>query len=567
MATVGACVRVNANGVVESHDSEHQKYPPDPTKVAAVVTENGAGFIISCMDQTISSLASIWTRTLKNRLMAFRLYSGIPVYEIIRSEIRHFGILKFLFSGAPAAFTFDLLDFIRRWSETQRTGLHLLFNIGDITLELAAVLLIFPLELFSTLQQLGLLPSWPFIPRVRALVPFSASSPLQLPILPPRLGFSFYGKCIGSLAFSPLTLWWITSWAKPLVCDKLYRYLRAALPKPDNPDNYSLYGAEAAEFGNENVPGLCNAALESKESSSIIEELAKDLQNIGRNFQIFYDSVAGMFSNKPKDLDAIDNDQNIDSRSTSSDPSTQTAETNPLSPTTNPPPTTDPSTTPSPTLSTPEPEPDPSSSSPSRPSTPRPPIEITTSTATGGTLHMEVSIPAPNRTSPPIYNTHFSNSPHAIDDDPDYPNRNMQPININRTSHRITALTAYAADSMAMHLSTQLTELLFLPLDALFVRSLALAFLSSPASSPTARTAAGRWRSEVFPLGTWFGMGLSSGWRGMCEYAGKMLLISGIEAGIGLAIWQLGTGMSWRAGTRLFHWGRRDEKGPVFAFR
>ena len=73
MATVGACVRVNANGVVESHDSEHQKYPPDPTKVAAVVTENGAGFIISCMDQTISSLASIWTRTLKNRLMVREL--------------------------------------------------------------------------------------------------------------------------------------------------------------------------------------------------------------------------------------------------------------------------------------------------------------------------------------------------------------------------------------------------------------------------------------------------------------------------------------------------------------
>ena len=43
---------------------------------------------------------------------------------------------------------------------------------------------------------------------------------------------------------------------------------------------------------------------------------------------------------------------------------------------------------------------------------------------------------------------------------------------------------------------------------------------------------------------------------GAVDYAGKMVLVQGIEMGMGLAVWQMSVGLSWWVGRKWFEWGR-----------
>ena len=108
---------------------------------------------------------------------------------------------------------------------------------------------------------------------------------------------------------------------------------------------------------------------------------------------------------------------------------------------------------------------------------------------------------------------------------------------------------------MAQHLSYQIAELLFLPLEALFIRSVALTFWTAPGLLINSRGAAGRWTGDLYPLGSWFGMGLrAGGWRGVGDYAGKMFLVWGLQVGMGFAVWEMSTGLMWLAGLKWYDW-------------
>lgn len=412
------------------------------------------------------------------------------------------------------------------------------------------VLILFPLEIFGTLQELHLLPAWPIYPHPRFFIPFSPSSPFQMPDIPEHLSFRSYSRLLVSLVLSPLIIRVVAGRIRPRVMQKVYAYMRAALPKPQNPDKYSVQGAKEGDLDEDHIPGLKNPSSndgDSQESGSVLEELAKDLQSIGRSWQQFYDR---WISRRPSKSDRTSQIWNmLASNPPQADlhplninppPSTSTGPT--VSPASSPSTESDPQTTP-PSISH-----DTFSGSPSGPSTPRPPVEITTSTASSGTQHMNIQIPARSPTGEPLFNTNFSNSPPTIDD-------GKSRIVIFQPYHRLTALTAYSADALALHLSTHITDILIMPFEALWVRSVALAFLSSPAAGAGTQAAAGRWRGEVFPLGGWFGMGLRGGWRGVGDYVGKMVLLTGLEMGVGEFVWQACTVFSWWCGIRMFGWG------------
>lgn len=410
------------------------------------------------------------------------------------------------------------------------TQIKLLFaDIGEIRFNLTILGLLTPFKVFSTLQHQGLLPAWPLFPHPKAFFPFSPSSPLRLPNLPDRLDGASCLRFLASLAVSPVVLLCVRSWMRDLVEHKVQKYTRAALPAPDLPDIYSIEAAIEDDIDRDNIPGLGNAVdtPELWESRSVTEELAKDLQYIGRKFQNLYDKFWGLFPST--------------SRKSSSSPAMDPF----------------PISTPTPAImdslendtSPPSPSYDPSSSSTSRPSTPRPQIEITGSTTSSGTVYMSVAIPVPisSLSRRRRYNNHPRDPPSPSSPSPD---------NVHYPYYRITTLTAQAADSMAQHLSGCITEVLLFPLEALYVRSVAFSFLSSPAANVGAKVAAERWKEEVYPLGGWFGMGLRGGWRGVADYVGKMVLVQGLEMGIGLAVWQVTVGLSWWVGRKWFKWGR-----------
>ena len=458
------------------------------------------------------------------------------------SEWRHFGLLKGLFAGGPADTAYVFLNAgrglgMKMLMERLAGRLGILFdsvfaleiqwfllknagrlyvnppatqpvkvNLREHRFSMMILGLLTPLKIYSTLQRQCLLPAWPLFPPPKAFIPFSPSSPLRLPDLPDRLNGAACLKYLGSLALSPLVLSCLLSWTRPLVEHKVQKYTRAALPAPDSPDVYSIQAAIEDEMDRNHIPGLGNAAdtPELWESRSVTEELAKDLQYIGRTVQILYDRLLALIprtSPNPSDppakptqtpADALENDDDT---------------TPPASPSY-----------------------DPSSSSASRPSTPPPQIAISGSSAINGTVHMSVAIPVPRRPHP------RSRSPG-----PD-------------TAYRVTLLTAQAADSMAERLAGCITDILLFPLEALYVRSVALSFLSSPMGEVGA--AAERWKGEVYPLGGWFGMGLRRGWGGVADYVGKMVLVQGMEMGVGFAVWQVSVGVSWWVGRKWFEWGR-----------
>ncbi|CAF9915683.1 hypothetical protein IMSHALPRED_002673 [Imshaugia aleurites] len=546
LATVGVCVGVDADGQIRPvHDGSTAAL--DQSKISGVIRENEIGMLVGFTEEALDELAGMCTTGLRNRIQTFRFYSGVPLTAIIKSEWIHLGFLRGLFAGGPADTAYIVLNAGRflgmnMLMERLASGLGISFDSGftrDINwfvlknsgrlLNMTILGLLTPFRIFSTLQHQGLLPAWPLFPHPKAFIPFSPWSPLRLPDLPARSDGASCLRFLASLAVSPVVLLCVRSWIRPLVEYKVQKYTRAALPAPDYPDIYSIQAAIEDEIDRDQIPGLGNAidTPELWESTSVTQELAKDLQYIGRNFQILHDTFWGLFSRPSKK------------------PSTSPV----LEPLTIPTPTPALMDPPEDDASPTSPSYDPSSSSASRPSTPRPQIEISGSTASNGVVHMSVAIPVPASSIPRRrrYSAH-PRDPHA----PSTPRLN----NLYCSYHRITTLTAQAADSMAQHLSGYITDILLLPLEALYVRSVALSFLSSPAATGGGKMVAERWKGEVYPLGCWFGMGPRGDWRGVGDYVGKMVLVQGLEMGFGFAVWQASVGLSWWVGRKWFEWGR-----------
>ena len=110
-----------------------------------------------------------------------------------------------------------------------------------------------------------------------------------------------------------------------------------------------------------------------------------------------------------------------------------------------------------------------------------------------------------------------------------------------------------------MHLSTHLTDILFLPLEAWFVRSVALGFLSAAASKSPSGSVLGL-RDQVISPGCWFGMGIRPG--GAMQYMKNLAFCSALEVAVGIGVWQLSTGAAWYMGRKWFGWskGEHDDR-------
>lgn len=526
-------------------------------------------------------------------------------------------------------------------------------------LHMTSFIVLAPLQIYAELQCLDLMPLWPMLPPARSLIPFSPSSPFQLPKSPDALTFNSCSSFLASFAVSPAFLWWAMNWAKPLVRQKIYKYLRAALPKPQIPDKYSLKAASTDDasrnfFEIDNVPGLCNAIDnndEERESNSVLEELAKDLQSIGRTYQKLYDRVSWLWGagsdsgnyddpheseqsvahqqEQPLDMGSLIlgelvcpdcHQSNFDSvrgftnhcrivhsrqiliHDAATEASGEEVDTEeegsfgqinggaPATPSPGPLahsqpgyfsdnnalPTErtvllDPPQNPLANIelgilssSSSSPEPRSLDTSP-RLSTPREQIELAISTPTSSPAARPQRTPTADLDGAPPFPEDSPPSPGGAPPSPDNSGNSrrtsehsLPEISIYQlhTFHRLTQLSAYPADSLATHLSSHITDILFFPLETLFVRSVALSFLSSPAAGAGAHAAATRWRSQIYPLSGWFGMGLEAGWRGVANYVGKMVLVSGLEVGFGMAVWQAGFGMCYLAGRWLFGWGK-----------
>lgn len=112
-------------------------------------------------------------------------------------------------------------------------------------------------------------------------------------------------------------------------------------------------------------------------------------------------------------------------------------------------------------------------------------------------------------------------------------------------AHRVTILSSHPVDSLASHLASMLTTVIFLPLESLYLRSLASSFLSWRGFSPALR-------SDVRALGAWGGGGSR---KDILAYVGKMALMMSMQAAVNASVWGVISGAAIRIGKKFCGWG------------
>lgn len=112
-------------------------------------------------------------------------------------------------------------------------------------------------------------------------------------------------------------------------------------------------------------------------------------------------------------------------------------------------------------------------------------------------------------------------------------------------AHRVTILSSHPVDSLASHLASMLTTVIFLPLESLYLRSLASSFLSSRDSSSALL-------SDVRTFGAWGGGGSRTD---IFTYVGKMALMVSVQAAVNASVWGIISGAAIRIGKKFCGWG------------
>ncbi|RAL08983.1 uncharacterized protein BO97DRAFT_472740 [Aspergillus homomorphus CBS 101889] len=131
--------------------------------------------------------------------------------------------------------------------------------------------------------------------------------------------------------------------------------------------------------------------------------------------------------------------------------------------------------------------------------------------------------------------------PHASDDRaPQTSSADPHP-----TAHRVTILSSHPIDSLASHLASIITTVMFIPLESLYLRSLASSYLSAT-GAPAAL------RSDVHSMGLW---GNGSSLSNTLAYFGKVALMMGVQTAVNASVWGIISGAAIRIGRKFCGWG------------
>jgi hypothetical protein len=141
---------------------------------------------------------------------------------------------------------------------------------------------------------------------------------------------------------------------------------------------------------------------------------------------------------------------------------------------------------------------------------------------------------APSRRAPSDLDLHWPSRSSSSSDDGAAHNTRPE----SGPSHRVTTLSVFPAEMFAECAAGLFTSAITLPLDSLYVRSLASGFLG--AAAPGASAAALGIKGDVYGMGEWFG-GSAGGWTGRVRYAGMMALMMGIQGCVSSVSWALVT--------------------------
>ncbi|MCJ1376649.1 hypothetical protein MMC20_007892 [Loxospora ochrophaea] len=589
LATIGVCVGVDADGkVVSTTPCNAASHAAELAKTELIMKENDFGLFLGVVDMGLVSVAAYFALGLRNRLQTFSTSSPLSLVDVVQIEWRRLGPLDFILAGLPASFTFTALiqaqkytvkvlyeALMRRyvWPIKSRKRRNRILRITDIIEELmqqTSRLLLVPIQLLATSQRLGLVPAW-YLPSPWFLVPFSSFSPIQLPTPPDHWTAGSFIAYTMSYLRSPVITWLLLNYVSNFVRLRIANYTRVAIARPDHPDPYSLKAATEQDLDDSSVPGLGDMRRVREDGNqkptTILGVLKADIEEIvitAKRIRRSYTRWMRRWTKPNLTLKVLPIAPISNEERSIDPPSRVNSDQSPTPVPTLPRPGSSTNTTafesiPTPGTSTfvpitPPPIPrrlsssysSPASSRPPSPPPPNPAVHVTTRTGSTSTLHMDVEVTGTGTRAS------FSASPRL----PLNGQMGAQQGSLHRR-HRVTALTGYPADTLSQHLISHIASLICMPLEALFVRSLALGFLAAaPATDPLTQASALALRSAVYPMGAWCGLWGGEGWYAAGRsYARKMLLCVGMESLVSYGVWEVGLGVAWWAGKKWYQWG------------
>lgn len=184
--------------------------------------------------------------------------------------------------------------------------------------KLSLFALLAPLGLYSTLQQLAILPPWPIVPGLNAYLsvfPALISSRQRFGYLSPLAILLLIDSCRRHIGVD--------------LTAKISQYIWILLPTPLSPDGPSLTAAKNDNFDDSDIPGLLDEKhrLAKFVNTTVTDQLARDLQDLGYAWQRWYGEWAQFvkydiwfywsypeMSGRVERIDSIESDQYVAER-------------------------------------------------------------------------------------------------------------------------------------------------------------------------------------------------------------------------------------------------------------
>lgn len=121
-----------------------------------------------------------------------------------------------------------------------------------------------------------------------------------------------------------------------------------------------------------------------------------------------------------------------------------------------------------------------------------------------------------------------------------------------KRTHRKTELAKFPSHFLALNIDSIFCQIIFLPLESLFLRSLVSSFVAGPLATKGLQYYA----PGNGPLGALFSRSAGAGeWKSASNYVSKIGLCVGLQFGLDAAIWVGAYSWSRWMGMRRFHWG------------
>ncbi|KAI9755421.1 MAG: hypothetical protein M4579_004278, partial [Chaenotheca gracillima] len=275
LSTVGVCVATKYSTTSGDEEAEQRAYYRDRRQeLKSVKSENELGLILKTMDLGILFLATWWILGLRYRLEVFPHLSKLSFKELLRFQIREEGLPSLLLAGLPAQALFMILDVGKDfalstfhqwafmsflWDEESRKRRKSKYNYLMFVEEVFSetfFILVSPLQIFKTQQLLGLVSAKTPFPGFRSMIPFSATSPIQVPFSKDQLSLKGVPTVFKSILRSPFVLLWVYWNLRGSLSTTLYDSIRFSLPRPGRPDRISIRAARDDYLFGDVIPGI-----------------------------------------------------------------------------------------------------------------------------------------------------------------------------------------------------------------------------------------------------------------------------------------------------------------------